>query len=138
MMFVMIIIFFFKQKTAYEVRISDWSSDVCSSDLFGWRGDRGQSAFVRGQYLVDPQAHARAVRKSRRGPDRRRRLCFVVSRHLERDDAGKGKSLDALAAWNCPVRDPDRARRMPGGHRAGRRPVVRSEEHTSELQSIMR
>src|SRR3546814_5184682 len=28
-------LFFFKQKTAYEVRISDWSSDVCSSDLFG-------------------------------------------------------------------------------------------------------
>src|SRR3546814_5350658 len=27
--------FFFKQKTAYEMRISDWSSDVCSSDLFG-------------------------------------------------------------------------------------------------------
>src|SRR3546814_10609196 len=28
-------IFFFKQKTAYEMRISDWSSDVCSSDLSG-------------------------------------------------------------------------------------------------------
>src|SRR3546814_10247776 len=27
-------VFFFKQKTAYELRISDWSSDVCSSDLF--------------------------------------------------------------------------------------------------------
>src|SRR3546814_4739392 len=27
--------FFFKQKTAYEMRISDWSSDVCSSDLAG-------------------------------------------------------------------------------------------------------
>src|SRR3546814_10487511 len=27
--------FFFKQKTAYEMRISDWSSDVCSSDLTG-------------------------------------------------------------------------------------------------------
>src|SRR3546814_4799951 len=27
-------IFFFKQKTAYEMRISDWSSDVCSCDLF--------------------------------------------------------------------------------------------------------
>src|SRR3546814_3920087 len=27
--------FFFKQKTAYEMRISDWSSDVCSSDLMG-------------------------------------------------------------------------------------------------------
>src|SRR3546814_2861349 len=29
----MIFVFFFKQKTAYEMRISDWSSDVCSSDL---------------------------------------------------------------------------------------------------------
>src|SRR3546814_3583788 len=28
--------FFFKQKTAYEMRISDWSSDVCSSDLWTW------------------------------------------------------------------------------------------------------
>src|SRR3546814_2163463 len=32
--------FFFKQKTAYEMRISDWSSDVCSSDLLG-DDDRG-------------------------------------------------------------------------------------------------
>src|SRR3546814_17707801 len=30
---VMLFFFFFKQKTAYEMRISDWSSDVCSSDL---------------------------------------------------------------------------------------------------------
>src|SRR3546814_9151808 len=29
-------VFFFKQKTAYEMRISDWSSDVCSSDLLAW------------------------------------------------------------------------------------------------------
>src|SRR3546814_6822204 len=29
----MLVFFFFKQKTAYEMRISDWSSDVCSSDL---------------------------------------------------------------------------------------------------------
>src|SRR3546814_8662711 len=33
MMFVVSFFFFFKQKTAYELRISDWSSDVCSSDL---------------------------------------------------------------------------------------------------------
>src|SRR3546814_4296689 len=32
-MFLFIFFFFFKQKTAYEMRISDWSSDVCSSDL---------------------------------------------------------------------------------------------------------
>src|SRR3546814_10539290 len=30
----LVLFFFFKQKTAYEMRISDWSSDVCSSDLF--------------------------------------------------------------------------------------------------------
>src|SRR3546814_5506329 len=32
-----VVFFFFKQKTAYELRISDWSSDVCSSDLLGRR-----------------------------------------------------------------------------------------------------
>src|SRR3546814_6150169 len=40
--------FFFKQKTAYEMRISDWSSDVCSSDLFA------------GQTLVEYQARQAA------------------------------------------------------------------------------
>src|SRR3546814_1458740 len=34
-MYVLLFFFFFKQKTAYEMRISDWSSDVCSSDLVG-------------------------------------------------------------------------------------------------------
>src|SRR3546814_4384147 len=33
--------FFFKQKTAYDMRISDWSSDVCSSDLLRGFTDRG-------------------------------------------------------------------------------------------------
>src|SRR3546814_3498248 len=43
----MLCLFFFKQKTAYEMRISDWSSDVCSSDLevidqrLVGEGDRG-------------------------------------------------------------------------------------------------
>src|SRR3546814_11566259 len=32
-MYISVLFFFFKQKTAYEMRISDWSSDVCSSDL---------------------------------------------------------------------------------------------------------
>src|SRR3546814_2349433 len=38
---VMLVVFFFKQKTAYEMRISDWSSDVCSSDLLPPRADAG-------------------------------------------------------------------------------------------------
>src|SRR3546814_5476978 len=38
---VMVFCFFFKQKTAYEMRISDWSSDVCSSDL-AWVVAKGE------------------------------------------------------------------------------------------------
>src|SRR3546814_1896907 len=37
----MFLVFFFKQKTAYERRISDWSSDVCSSDLLAPVGHLG-------------------------------------------------------------------------------------------------
>src|SRR3546814_11642413 len=45
-MFDCLLFFFFKQKTAYDMRISDWSSDVCSSDLaqareVGQHGHRG-------------------------------------------------------------------------------------------------
>src|SRR3546814_3819762 len=38
-----VIFFFFKQKTAYEMRISDWSSDVCSSDLLVAARDAARS-----------------------------------------------------------------------------------------------
>src|SRR3546814_6633100 len=52
--------FFFKQKTAYEMRISDWSSDVCSSDL---------ADFPRGQRTV-----LRHEGRDRRGPNFIRRI----------------------------------------------------------------
>src|SRR3546814_6082740 len=39
-------IFFFNQKTVYEVRISDWSSDVCSSDLLADAGDAGHRPYA--------------------------------------------------------------------------------------------
>src|SRR3546814_8661035 len=47
------LIFFFKQETAYEMRMSDWSSDVCSSDLFDLetRILFGQLVQGRGQVL---------------------------------------------------------------------------------------
>src|SRR3546814_10319138 len=41
--------FFFKQKTAYELRISDWSSDVCSSDLM-----EAAIAFLGSVFSADP------------------------------------------------------------------------------------
>src|SRR3546814_14050465 len=47
--------FFFKQKTAYELRISDWSSDVCSSDLLQ-RADHHQDPDQRGHEADSPVA----------------------------------------------------------------------------------
>src|SRR3546814_7443314 len=48
--------FFFKQKTAYEMRISDWSSDVCSSDLH---------PATRHCAVADPQAGLNAQKQNR-------------------------------------------------------------------------
>src|SRR3546814_968619 len=46
-------IFFFKQKTAYEMRISDWSSDVCSSDLLAHiLGASGEIAVLHRRELL--------------------------------------------------------------------------------------
>src|SRR3546814_1843577 len=45
-----VVFVFFKQKTAYEMRISDWSSDVCSSDLF--------SLFNNGAYVPGEKVDA--------------------------------------------------------------------------------
>src|SRR3546814_13475499 len=58
-------VFFFKQKTAYEMRISDWSSDVCASDLL--QRDQGDAlALYRPEQLVEftpvDQQSARAER----------------------------------------------------------------------------
>src|SRR3546814_6729477 len=59
---------FFKQKTAYEMRISDWSADVCSSDLAGERVLVTAGAGHQGKLLIPKLAQAgfrvRAVRRS--------------------------------------------------------------------------
>src|SRR3546814_19878507 len=51
------VFFFFKQKTAYEMRISDWSSDVCSSDLPGREGQRQDQVGQHqpGEAVVEPE-----------------------------------------------------------------------------------
>src|SRR3546814_9443205 len=63
--FVLFIFFFFKQKTAYEMRISDWSSDVCSSDLqvLLWMGTGALMSFldleeVRSEQVVSREQEA--------------------------------------------------------------------------------
>src|SRR3546814_10323903 len=47
----MCLFFLFKQKTAYEMRISDWSSDVCSSDLGKWEKSRFMGMELTGKTL---------------------------------------------------------------------------------------
>src|SRR3546814_5938825 len=70
--------FFFKQKTAYEMRISDWSSDVCSSDLLhpsrhsvvdGYAAvTRGQSVPVRATCAHPTQSKQRRATMKRSTP----------------------------------------------------------------------
>src|SRR3546814_8378724 len=56
--------FFFKQKTAYEMRISDWSSDVCSSDLLA----RGGSVVLAAAMLAVTVSAAPAERATTHAP----------------------------------------------------------------------
>src|SRR3546814_8046697 len=50
------VFFFFKQKTAYEMRISDWSSDVCSSDLHAFLPQRIDELHFLEALLAEAQA----------------------------------------------------------------------------------
>src|SRR3546814_13751478 len=60
--------FVFKQKTAYEMRISDWSSDVCSSDLRQADDDAVAGELVRSHALELAQvSHALGHRRPRKG-----------------------------------------------------------------------
>src|SRR3546814_2272287 len=56
---------FFKQKTAYEMRISDWSSDVCSSDLkdpqWGYNAQTGNYTDLVKEGVIDPTKVVRAA-----------------------------------------------------------------------------
>src|SRR3546814_7660783 len=77
------IFFFFKQKTAYEMRISDWSSDVCSSDLAGGYEKGGTKAEgpARAAAVAPAQGREVARKPCRRRGDRRRR-----ARRLDRSE----------------------------------------------------
>src|SRR3546814_16854646 len=88
--------FFEKQKTAYEMRISDWSSDVCSSDLPGHiqlenaiKQARLQTNFVGIEYL-------RLIGRGSRSPDRKTAaVSSAVIRGIQVDVWGKFLRNDA-------------------------------------------
>src|SRR3546814_10561279 len=78
-MFTRLEIFFFKQKTAYEMRISDWSSDVCSSDLRQRGGGTGDHRLIGHRLRLlhlsrtyDHRGAGAAARDSGRAADTRR------------------------------------------------------------------
>src|SRR3546814_1027004 len=120
--------FFFKQKTAYEMRISDWSSDVCSSDL-------PISADVAG--VADRQTvHVR--RATQRFDDFKcggllTLQTIGVDRVDDRDRRGLADLLDETHAVVEVALDLDHDRAVHDRLRE-----FKSEEHTSELQSLMR
>src|SRR3546814_14953666 len=58
---VLVIVFFFKQRTAYEMLISDWSSDVCSSDLRCQHGHARQPAQLQSSCSCSSFQRCRAV-----------------------------------------------------------------------------
>src|SRR3546814_14961922 len=78
---------FFKQKTAYEMRISDWSSDVCSSDLE--EGGAMQGKACHG--AETSRRGGRAPRPARRGREAHFRLGFVAPDPLRADERRVGK-----------------------------------------------
>src|SRR3546814_5192937 len=127
-MFSLSYFFFFKQKTAYEMRISDWSSDVCSSDLWGrhslesaasWRV-RPLGGLRRACPVGRPLAVALACREmipAQVGPQP-----ALLDRPLQDVQAHEGGAAEVGVA-EAERQDPL---------------LQRSEAHTSELQSLMR
>src|SRR3546814_8417629 len=94
-------IFFFKQKTAYEMRISDWSSDVCSSDLaaIGWSAMLIQARVI---FPWGPTASANAVMGIRHRCSGLRNH----GRHMPRADRSLSSRalLTGLGLFGLPVR----------------------------------
>src|SRR3546814_4165155 len=124
------VVFFFKEKTAYEMRISDWSSDLCSSDL----DEAPKTASLSDRLAQRLSAHRTAA------------LQIEVARHphialaalvhgmvqavLQPNAYGDGLPLGVTLK----VQD-----RLEGfAPDVSESPAARSEEHTSELQSLMR
>src|SRR3546814_7144378 len=137
----LIAIYFFKQKTAYDMRISDWSSDVCSSDLI--------ASLEGGYHGTDWQLHPRRKRRLHRRnphPDASRQGEYPPLRARQREGARppgqrigrrvRGGLDQGGARDRRGISEPQARRSVVPG--TDLRDAQRSEEHTSELQSLMR
>src|SRR3546814_2515282 len=145
----LLLFFFFKQKTAYEIRISDWSSDVCSSDLARPRITVSSSSVLNTRRA--PKAFCRPLVTVYTPP-----FCATSSPNSSVSGYLANRSCSALLIWIAMCRGacfsgslslPPKtsSRRSPKSTRAasfatasGEYGASRSAEHTSELQSLMR
>src|SRR3546814_11229010 len=93
-------LFFFKQKTAYEMRISDWSSDVCSSDL-------------REQCRVEFRAAGKALRGER--PRRDTDVAYALQRHRLRAVGEHADDFGDESAFRDRVHQRLQVAAAPGG-----------------------
>src|SRR3546814_1943355 len=126
--------FFFKQKTAYEMRISDWSSDVCSSDL-GVKSVESKS--IQGNALIKITFHE--------GTDMSQAAAEVAG-YVSRSRAFMPPGtvppfVTRFDAGSVPVGQlvfTSETRTLGEIQDLALSRVRRSEEHTSELQSLMR
>src|SRR3546814_3615157 len=95
------VFFFFKQKTAYEMRISDWSSDVCSSDLadpyLRWAGALEEG---RNESSSDAEARGAALSHPARLLEPRRRDPRPLLRHRY-DRRGRERSEERRVGKEC-------------------------------------
>src|SRR3546814_4580829 len=109
--------FFFKQKTAYEMRISDWSSDVCSSDL-------------PAELASAISEHVPGFRMEYLKDDPRQEIADSWPESI--DDSTARHDWNWKPAYNLETLT------MAMLENISRNRTFRSEEHTSELQSLMR
>src|SRR3546814_10788918 len=139
MIFLFSYFFFFKQTTAYELRISDWSSDVCSSDL-GIMASRGYNGGGAGaalgateatNYQYDPEyVWTYELYGRQELADGRLRLTANVFYADYKDyQLTFDRTPTDLADYDFVVDNADKVKTYG---------AERSEEHTSELQSLMR
>src|SRR3546814_4593662 len=116
--------FFVKQKTAYEMRISDWSSDVCSSDLILTTGNAS--------FRIDAGSSSRTVTI---GAGTTLSLSGAGTGTAFYTGAG-GVSVASGTTMNNDANNYTGATRFNGATQASGNP--RSAEQTSETQSLMR
>src|SRR3546814_5543664 len=142
---------FFKQKTAYEMRISDWSSDVCSSDLYCstrssdcgiWLAcETAETAACTSTWL-DTSLLCSAARSTSMMADLAASMfssdvaiCWPRNskREISAPAVARASEMTLMAAS---IRDIAAA--AEAAELTATEAMLRSEEHTSELQSLMR